>query len=178
MWLGLLLVFVLFLFLLHYLKLRFARRLADEFTLLLLERNEKLVSRFSQRSHHSFHSFHDPNVYADLISAFNSVFLVFSCMSFSDLLSRFLDKDLRSRLPSSVFTLYNRLIFSICKLHSSGDIYTLNGVLGYLDSLLEDHFKLSSESRDAFFRDVIATSSFIIPSEYVVRRDVNLSFKF
>lgn len=177
MWIIFLLLALVF-FLLRYLKFRSARSLAYDFTLLLLDRNETLVRRFSRSSHHSFHSFHDPNVYADLISAFNAVFLVFCCMSFSSLVSRFLDKNLRSRLPSSVLTLYNRLIFLICKLHSSGDIFTLNGVLGYLDSLLEDHFKLPSEYRSAFFRDVVATSSFIIPSVYVVRRDVNLSFKF
>lgn len=175
MWILFLLLFISY-FLVRFVRIRLARNLASDISLMLSSYLDSLPRKITLHPPH-YPATLTREFYLDLLSAFSSVFVVFCCMSFSSHVSRFVDKRLRLSFSQSVFNLYLNLVFSILRLHSSGEILTLNGVLGFLDSLLEDKYNFSSDDRASFFHFVFCSSDYSISPDYVIRRDIDLPFK-
>lgn len=175
MWIFFLLLFVGFI-LFRLIRIRLSRNLAREISLMLTHYLDDLPRKISLHHPH-FPATLTHEFYLDLLSAYCSVFTVFCCMTFSAPVARFVDKRIRLSLSQTSFNLYLNLVFSILRLHSSHEIFTLNGIIGFLDSVLEDKYCFSSDDRASFFHHLVCSSVYAIPPEYVISRDVDLSFK-
>ena len=175
MWIALLL-FVSGYIVLRFIKVRLARKLAADVSLMLTHYLNDLPRKISLHPPH-FPASLTREFYLDLLSAYSSVFVVFCCMTFSSTVARFVDKRMRLSLSQTSFNLYLNLVFSILRLHSSREIFTLNGIIGFLDTVLEDKYHFPSDDRASLFHILVSSSVYSIPPEYVIRRDIDLSFK-
>ena len=175
MWIIFLLLFIVY-FLFRHIRIRLARNLARDISLMLSHYLDDLPRKISLRSPH-YPGTLTQEFYLDLLSAYCSAFTVFCCMTFSTPVARLVDKRIRLSLSQTSFNLYLNLVFSILHLHSSHEIFTLNGIIGFLDSVLEDKYYFSSDDRASFFHHLACSSVYAIPPEYVISRDVDLSFK-
>ena len=164
-------------YLVYLLRLAFrrSRDIAAEIAYRFMDGNNVLIRNYNLNLE-PFDSIEERDSYLELVSVFSAVVTVFSVMSFSDSVARHLSGCLREAFKPSALKTFDQTMVVICVKHKLGQILTLNGVIDFLDILLESEYDFTSDERETFFLYVISIARGSVPAGFEVRRDKRLSF--
>jgi len=151
------------------------RDIAAEIAYRFMDGNNVLIRNYNLNLE-PFDSIEERDSYLELVSVFSAVVTVFSVMSFSDSVARHLSGCLREAFKPSALKTFDQTMVVICVKHKLGQILTLNGVMGFLDILLESEYDFTSDERETFFLYVISIARGSVPAGFEVSRDKRLSF--